>query len=570
MQVSDPSVPPSDTTRNRRALTCFPPCRVRKVKCDEAKPCCERCTSTGRTCDGYKVPPPPKKRARQSKYSIVPDCDKARRVTPRENLEVDSELLMLLVKTPPDVSSRSSPITTLLSDITGDRDERRCFQYFRHQAVDNISGYFELAFWDHLVLQASYTEPCVRYALLALSSLHESYETISLEPQSSAGEKAKTLRRLALKQYTRAVRLLANNLSTEQPPLQVILISCLIFIWIEFLQDNLETGLGHLKSGLQLLNELRNSPHPYCVDESVIQLFTRLHTQVTVHGMSSFDPNASNSPTPLTVLSDIPPAFRDALEARNSLDNELAGIFRFHRQTESPAFVQYQLAHHPFPDPLSLRAICQSHLHNLQKWQTAFLQTNIHSTADKGEKQSIALVQLQIQYLLVVNTLQTLFTTSQMIYDDFHADFERMLSLAESLVLRTKRKFFVFAFDTGALAPLFYLILKCRDLGLRRKAIDLLKQAPPREGMWQRESVIDIAEWKILKEEQGRGGLPPTSKLPNCARIYAEGATEKVVGGRMVTVLRYRRGAAHLDGNDTFEEEVTNLSARLAGMIGTG
>lgn len=28
-------------------------CKIRKIKCDEEKPSCRRCTSTGRTCDGY-------------------------------------------------------------------------------------------------------------------------------------------------------------------------------------------------------------------------------------------------------------------------------------------------------------------------------------------------------------------------------------------------------------------------------------------------------------------------------------------------------------------------------------
>ncbi|KAL3961154.1 hypothetical protein ACCO45_006271 [Purpureocillium lilacinum] len=31
-------------------------CRIRKVKCDEKKPCCQKCIDTGRTCDGYESP----------------------------------------------------------------------------------------------------------------------------------------------------------------------------------------------------------------------------------------------------------------------------------------------------------------------------------------------------------------------------------------------------------------------------------------------------------------------------------------------------------------------------------
>ncbi|KAM3512113.1 hypothetical protein MY11210_004249 [Beauveria gryllotalpidicola] len=32
-------------------------CRIRRVKCDEAKPMCNRCMTSGRMCDGYKNPP---------------------------------------------------------------------------------------------------------------------------------------------------------------------------------------------------------------------------------------------------------------------------------------------------------------------------------------------------------------------------------------------------------------------------------------------------------------------------------------------------------------------------------
>jgi len=33
--------------------------RIRDVKCDETQPPCQRCTSTGRTCDGYAGSPSP-------------------------------------------------------------------------------------------------------------------------------------------------------------------------------------------------------------------------------------------------------------------------------------------------------------------------------------------------------------------------------------------------------------------------------------------------------------------------------------------------------------------------------
>ena len=32
-------------------------CKIRRVKCDEGKPACQKCTSTGRKCDGYYIAP---------------------------------------------------------------------------------------------------------------------------------------------------------------------------------------------------------------------------------------------------------------------------------------------------------------------------------------------------------------------------------------------------------------------------------------------------------------------------------------------------------------------------------
>ncbi|TQS32088.1 hypothetical protein Golomagni_07605, partial [Golovinomyces magnicellulatus] len=34
-------------------------CKIRRVKCDEVAPSCNRCTSTGRKCDGYGPRPKP-------------------------------------------------------------------------------------------------------------------------------------------------------------------------------------------------------------------------------------------------------------------------------------------------------------------------------------------------------------------------------------------------------------------------------------------------------------------------------------------------------------------------------
>lgn len=54
-------------TRNRTSnLSRADQDRIRKVKCDEARPVCYRCSSTGRTCDGYETSHAPKSATRRA------------------------------------------------------------------------------------------------------------------------------------------------------------------------------------------------------------------------------------------------------------------------------------------------------------------------------------------------------------------------------------------------------------------------------------------------------------------------------------------------------------------------
>ncbi|OAA63096.1 Zn(2)-C6 fungal-type DNA-binding domain protein [Cordyceps fumosorosea ARSEF 2679] len=61
---NDGTSPPRQKRWATKTRTGCITCRIRRVKCDEAKPMCNRCMTSGRMCDGYKNPP--KKPAKQS------------------------------------------------------------------------------------------------------------------------------------------------------------------------------------------------------------------------------------------------------------------------------------------------------------------------------------------------------------------------------------------------------------------------------------------------------------------------------------------------------------------------
>jgi hypothetical protein len=175
--------------------------RVRHVKCDETKPFCLRCTSTGRRCDGYL---PPK-----------------------------------------------SWLIQINPDGFEDGGERRAFQYFRERTGPELSRFYDESFWNNLVPQASHSQRAIKHCLVAISSFHEKLE--SIQPTSDASFQ----REYSLTQYGKAMQLLRRAPSTLS--VEETLINCILFVWFENLQNNLRNSFHHLKSGLKIVAEARRS-----------------------------------------------------------------------------------------------------------------------------------------------------------------------------------------------------------------------------------------------------------------------------------------------------------------------
>ncbi|KAH8884691.1 hypothetical protein GQ53DRAFT_879816 [Thozetella sp. PMI_491] len=123
----------------RKAKSGCGTCRNRKVKCDEGRPACQRCSTTGRICDGY---------------GVWGGGNKPPSSTSPGDLS--------LVAQP--------PASRFLFSMSP--EEKGCFEWFRYRAVGTLPGTFISNFWTDLVLQGSAAEPSVLHAVLALSSFH--------------------------------------------------------------------------------------------------------------------------------------------------------------------------------------------------------------------------------------------------------------------------------------------------------------------------------------------------------------------------------------------------------------
>ena len=211
------------------------------MKCDEAKPHCDRCTSTGRKCDGY---------------------------TPPANSPGNRQIAS---------SPRRSPLGTFSSALHLESlEEQEAFHFFRYRASIELSGFFDSGFWQYEIFQACKTLPPVRHAILALSAMHRKFieGRLPVVPDDSSDKHL----RFALQQANLAIQDLIQPHSQQEPRRLSIadkmsMMTCaVLFNCLACIQGHQAVAIDHLRSGLKILKE---------VDEELIH--------------SSYDPSLTSS-----------------------------------------------------------------------------------------------------------------------------------------------------------------------------------------------------------------------------------------------------------------------------------
>lgn len=266
--------------------------RVRRIKCDEAKPCCQRCSTTGRKCDGY-----------MSDITISSQ-------TPKNSTDL---------------------IQRISLHIPGNAEEKRGFDFFLRNTAAELSGYYDSSFWEKLILAASAQKPSLRHAVIALGALHEDFSQKRLVPSTTSAEDPKT--QFALNQYAKAMGALRRSLSSGKEEPLTALMSCILFVCFDSLRGWYESAMVHLQSGLTILRDMRrSSTGNHIIEDNIVPLFMRLSIQsiIYVEARSTHEKTAFARKL-MDVLGKeivIPEEFESLEEARNALDQAADGLFR--------------------------------------------------------------------------------------------------------------------------------------------------------------------------------------------------------------------------------------------------
>lgn len=451
------------------------------MKCDETKPACNRCTSTGRTCDGYVIIP----RKKRSDHAISRRPALAPEVGPAELMALD---------------------------------------FFQHKTAPALSSYFDAEFWTRLVFQMSYVEPAVLHAMVAVGSLHEQREQdIKIIPMISSLDNAvaKTSYaqddQFAIAQYNKAMVHLSKRLESESA-IEVALLTCILFVCVEFLRGDAEPAVSHFRSGMTIaLATLSDDKQRTAkatmqrIKEYILPFLNRIELLSMLFG------NVSSWDYPVDLLHSVPDEFDHIRHARDSFVHVANLTVRFIKDMKHKKMSRLVL-----PDDLTRQAAIMRQLKVWAEKLDKFLASGKASGMEVDAAKT-----LQMHQIVAEQWLARCTEPEESANDDAIPEFERAIELAEAVQSfsgtreqRMAMNSSTFLFDMEIVSPLYYIASRCRHPLLRRRAIALLKQTQRREGLWDSNMAAAIAERTMEIEEMNLIALDGRELPAEVDRVY--------------------------------------------------
>ncbi|KID72971.1 Aspercryptin biosynthesis cluster-specific transcription regulator [Metarhizium brunneum] len=431
-------------------------CKKRKVKCDETRPACNRCTSTGRTCDGYMPPPP--------------GCMSWDR----------------LLSAPVPASPSPCP--------EADDLELRGLAFYQQIVAPALCGPLDSSFWTKLVAQMVHAEPATRHAVLAISWLYENFGDGGAEETRQGGRPGAD--DFAIQHYNAAISHLIGPQTSCPADINTVLLVCILFTCIEFLRGDTESAISHSQHGISLLNSAAD------IRPELVRVFRHLAIFPYFFGgdVSTFPALLDAQPAAVGV---------DTLDAAlESLDCLLARAVRLVRATDDHRLGMGAREQPPEAVVHEKRSLEG----DLDAWWSALEELRRGGDHLVSEHHAPAtLLVLEMRWLVCRIWASTCLALDETVYDDHGDGFARIVDVAaraEALAgTPTRRGKFMFVMGFGPL--LYFAVAKCRFLGLRLRALSLLgRLSCVRETLWDASTLYATGK-RIVEIEHGIGELTP-------------------------------------------------------------
>jgi len=382
----------------------------------------------------------------------------------------------------------------------------RGIDYFQRKLATELDGRFDdCEFWSKLVLQLSHTEPSVRHAVSAISFIYRDIES-SLQYASEhvvANPEAQN-------EWDKAVKSLSVRIEAQPQSILVPLVCSLLFTCVEFLRGNNNHAMLHAQSGLKILgayhhryevagpldsgrsshNKLRFVPEELTtIEEHVIPTFSRLSLLCTLTG-------EPRGPALYHSTADGRSPHEDLNDSRRRL-YDLSNAFAGFINETHPKAHMFNIGIEDFAKQARLQV-------KLAEWYEQLTELLERMQAARKPVKEEALYLLLTHYKVLYIWIRVCTTAGEMATDAFLAEFEELVQYAERITYTGSgtSAFQPLSFDLQLVGPAHYATLKCRDPVLRRRALELLRKGPRREGPWNAHHAYVTAKRLIEFEER--------------------------------------------------------------------
>ncbi|KAF7909891.1 uncharacterized protein EAF01_003609 [Botrytis porri] len=235
--------------------------RIRGVKCDGAKPGCQRCKKFGCMCDGYDE---------RKSFSFQPPTN-PRRVFPRTETKQSSQRILV---------PKSLPFSFRIT-LLGEQ-EAIYSQIFQCETINCLADGRKSPLWYEIVRHACLEEPSIFHCAIAIAALDRACKFRS----SNSSSDVDFHHRHALQQYEKALKELQKAslvFALPSPPLT----SPLLMFSFQIFHGDVRLAMRNVRTTIDLMynwissqtdttTHIDFSPAPHILEHEVVGPFARL------------------------------------------------------------------------------------------------------------------------------------------------------------------------------------------------------------------------------------------------------------------------------------------------------
>lgn len=449
-----------------------------------------------------------------------------------------------------------TPERALVSFVASEQ-ERRSFDFYRDRTASALAHTLDSTFWTEFILQISHSEPAVRHALVAIGALNERLRSSTGELSLSNQDRSL---KLALSSYNKAIKHLTKQMQHGESDL-IALLTCILFICVEFLQDNIAEALTLVHQGCailrgqQTLTDQKDEDHKsqsqqVMIDHQVMPMFSRLTVLSALCGRPA-TLNIAEVDSQVDSFQ-----FTDLRGARSLLYVLMEQGHAIIRKADACKWAEGENSALE-----SLRVEHSTLRAKLGLWHYRFtqLQTDLELLRSTRLIQAVSLLSMYFTTTSIWHA--TCLERAQISYDVHRPQFKQILEAAELYINLSEgqpQSEILFTFEMGLVPPLYFTAARCRFPALRRRAVALMRRAPGKEGMWDRAEMVGIAD-KVIGMEEGKGmDFMDENCVPDeAARFHdVEFVREEGRPGQRKTVAKYWSKPDGLDSPWLVTEEL--------------